>query len=203
MNLASAVGVHLRSRGIGRLLLVLVAGSICLAVGWGREVLLPFSAGILIDLPPLTPYAFVGVALNLCSPRLFTLESPTSHERMTRATVLLLSAIAIGACSVPFVFADQVIALLMARNSLFFFGLGLLLCRVLDSTLAGVVAGFGMLLLAFLGADPEGDARRWAVLLHDGDSLPAAVLATSVLITGMSLDVCRENARDHKQRFGN
>lgn len=190
-GLRRALSVHLRGRNFKGALASLGVASIVIGVGLHRQALLPFSAGIVIDLPPFTPYCYTFTAVLLASPRFYDLERQCAREVLVRVLVLTSACAALGVTGAIVAFDDVDLALVTVRNALFFFGLGLALCRFLESALAALTAGVITSLLAFLGSTPDGSIRSWAWLLLDGESLKAGLLAGAVLTLGVCLDLTR------------
>lgn len=188
MGIWSAVRVHLAARRTPGLLVSLALGLMVVAAGIHRQVLLPFSTGILIDLPNFTPVSYAFTAVLLASPRIHDLDVRGSRE--TRVRLLVVVGVAACVClSSGIASGSDGLWMLTMRNALLFYGLGLLLCRLLEPALAAVAASMVVVVLAFLGSTPDGVARAWALPLREGASVPAAWLAVAVLTCGIAADV--------------
>jgi len=190
-SLVHAARVHLLGRNAAGVLGSLVVGMIAVFVALHRQFLLPFSAGIMVNLPPFAPYCYTFTAVLLTSPRFYDLECPGAREVRIRALVLLVSGAAFVGTGAFVAFDDVGLAGLTIRNACFFFGLGLGLCRLFEPALAALVAGVTACLLAFLGSTPDGSVRSWAWLLLGGESVKAAAVAVAVLGLGLWLDLTR------------
>jgi len=187
--LVSLALLHLRARGCIPLVAIFGVAFPIEVLGLHREVFLPFSAGEVLRLGPVLPYAFALAAAPISNPRRFDLEQRGLRESTVRAVAIgFVCAGSFGLVSVATLGEPEEWAI-AGRNYFFFFGLILLLSTNVEAKLAALTVGVFVVLYAYAGSQPDGTPREWAWLLQAPDSEPAALLSMLSSSVGLARDV--------------
>ena len=166
-----------------------LAGVVVLSAAWRGPLAVPGRRDVAEIIWPLAP-CLLAIVVPTAAARAHTDEercAPRSGRlrRFVFVAVLAVTALALGS-GLGVLHSFTVIA----RNTLFLFGLGLIATVLLPSSTRWIPASFLPIVTWLLGARSAGqDPAGWAVLLHDGGSAVAAMAAAACFAAGAILYV--------------